>query len=90
MKDDPVTSLIDALNSVQKQNPAPSAVPQDRLAQVADMIPQRSPTAVPDVNRSRLLDEFRKQYQRGLIEARLVEGLFELIRELLVLKGLSL
>jgi len=84
MPTDPVQSLIDALKT--RQAPAEGGA----LAATADLIPARQPTQVPDARSSQLLQRFRQQKEQGMIEIAVVEGLFELVRNLLVLQGLAL
>ena len=83
MPSDPVQSLIEALKA------DPAAEP-GRLAEAGRLIPSRQPTQVPDVQSSQLLQQFRQQKELGRIEVAVVEGLFQLLRDLLVLKGLPL
>jgi len=64
--------------------------PTDALSQVTDLVPDRESTQVPDVRTSQLLQRFHQQRERGLVEIAVVDGLFELVRSLLILRGITL
>ena len=94
MATDPVSNLIETLktppgdSSPLAQGEAPG--PTDHLSQAADLIPDRRPTEVPDVKDSDLLRRFQQQRRSGLIEIAIVDGLFDLVRDLLIWRGIAL
>ena len=88
MSQDPVTSLIETLKERSPLGTASGS--PGAMSEVADLVPDRRPTQVPDVGASQLLQQFRQQRERGLVEIAVVEGLFELVRSLLILRGITL
>ena len=86
---DPVTSLIEALNKKAAATAAPTpAEPTDRLADAAGSIPGRSDTAVTDLLDSPELQAFRRAYVTGVVEAHLINRVLDLVKTVLAARGI--
>lgn len=87
---DPVTSLIAALaaNGQPSGGNGQAAGNTDRLSEAAELIPNRVETAVRDLADSPALAKFRSSYAAGMIEAKLVDEVLQILRAVLVARGL--
>jgi len=83
---DPVTSLIEALGGAKPQ--AGGGAETDRLSEAAESIPGRADTAVRDLLDSPELQAFRRAYAAGVIEAHVVNQVLDLLKSVLVARGI--
>jgi hypothetical protein len=83
---DPVTSLIEALKKTAPA-PPPTGTDSDRLSEAAESIPGRAETAVADLMDSPELQAFRRAYVSGVVEAHVINQVLDLVRAVLIARG---